>query len=61
MIQALWLPGLLMNGSMQKFVTSMSGDLYPASMGIVPLMYVLGGDRPPVLVREFYESHSFGF
>ena len=47
MIQALWLPGLLMNGSMQKFVTSMSGDLYPVSMGIVPLMCVLGGGPPP--------------
>ena len=33
MIQALWLLGLLMNGSMQKFVTFMSGDLYPASIG----------------------------
>ena len=60
MIQALWLPGLLMNGSMQKFVTSTSGDLYPASKGIIPLMYVLGGTAPPALMREFYESHSFG-
>ena len=43
MIHALWSPGLFINGKMQKFVTSMSVDLYPASMGIVPLIYVLGG------------------
>ena len=60
MIQALWLLGLLMNSSMQNFVTSTSRDLYPAFMGIVMLMYVLEGDHPPALVREFYESNSFG-
>ena len=48
-IQALWSPGLLMNGSIQKFVTSMSGDLYPAPMCIFQLIYVLGGTSPQYL------------
>ena len=62
MIQALWLLGLLMNDSMQEFVTSMSGDLYPASIYRDCSVGVHGGgDCPPVLVRGFYESHSFGF
>ena len=52
MIHALWSPRLLINSNMQQFVTSMSGDLYPASMGIVPLMYVLGGVFPQYLCEN---------
>ena len=38
-----------MNGSMQAFVTSKPGDLYPASMGTLQLRYVLGGTTPQIL------------
>ena len=57
--QVLWLSGLFMNGSMQKFVTSISWGPVSSIYGVFSIDVRGEGNVTPALGGEFHQAYSF--